>query len=247
MRYDPRQWQLSPGAIDTVKVVALVAMVIDHANTLFLNPSRPELFALGRMAFPLFAFIWALNVNKQPERLQARANRLWIWSLITQPAFYLAFQRIDPWYAFNILFVFAGVTQLLAWAHRYREAGVAAGTVLLCALVWPLNFASYGPQGLVLTLALAVTFSPALRRWHTLSLCAAAVALVMLNGMYRIAAQPLDTLIYYVLPTLLLPFAALWVIQRIKPDGSPRFMPSQFFYYAYAGHLLAYGLVIALG
>lgn len=238
------QLKLSPGAIDMVKVLALLAMMVDHANTIFLSPSRPELFAFGRMAFPLFALIWALNVNRQPERLQARANRLWIWSFITQPVFWLAFREMHYWYALNILFVFAGGTQLLAWAYRYKEVGVAAGTVLLCLLIWPLNFASYGPQGIVLTLALAVSFSPELKRWHGLSLPAAIVALVMLNGMYRVMAQPLDTLAYYILPTLLLPFVGVYLAMRTNPAGASRFMPPQFFYYAYAGHLLLYGIAL---
>lgn len=242
----PLSVRLSPGAVDMVKLLALFAMMVDHANTLFLAPSWPALFAFGRMAFPLFALIWALNINRQPERLQARANRLWIWSLITQPVFWLAFRDIYSWYALNILFVFAGVTQLLAWAWRYQEWGVAAGTLLLCLLVWPLNFASYGPQGIMLTLSLATLFSPQLGQWRAWSLALAGAALLMLNGMYRIAEQPLDTLTYYVLPTVLFPVAGLYLAARLKPDDSPRFMPRQFFYYAYAGHLLVYGVILWL-
>lgn len=246
MMNEPLSLKLSPGAIDMAKLLALLAMIIDHANTIFLSPSRPELFAFGRMAFPLFALIWALNLHRQPSRLQARANRLWMWSFITQPVFWLAFREIHYGYALNILFVFAGVTQLFAWAYRYQQRGVAAGTVLLCLLVWPLNFASYGPQGIILTLSLAVLFSPELRRWRALGLAGAIVALLMLNGMYRVAQQPLDTLTYYILPTLVLPFAGLYLAARLRPEGSPRFLPRQFFYYAYAGHLLIYGVLLTI-
>jgi hypothetical protein len=38
---------------DRVKAVALTAMVLDHINTMFLLPPRPELYALVRMAIPL--------------------------------------------------------------------------------------------------------------------------------------------------------------------------------------------------
>ncbi|ELD8603347.1 conjugal transfer protein TraX, partial [Enterobacter roggenkampii] len=85
--------QLSPAALDMVKLLALLAMIIDHTNTVFLSSALPVMYALGRMAFPLFTLIWAMNVQRTPERLQKRANRLWIWAVITQPVFSLAFQN----------------------------------------------------------------------------------------------------------------------------------------------------------
>jgi hypothetical protein len=60
-----------------------------------------------------------MNVRRAPERLQVRANRLWIWAIITQPVFSLVFAGHQPWWALNILFVFAGVTQLLALKYRF--------------------------------------------------------------------------------------------------------------------------------
>lgn len=122
---------ISPGAADRLKLTALVAMLADHTNTLLLTSPRPELYALGRLAFPLFVLIWARNVMLRPERLQIRANRMWLWAVVTQPAFSLAFRGHDPWYALNILFVFAGATQLLAWHHRYHLAGMMCGVLLL--------------------------------------------------------------------------------------------------------------------
>ena len=64
-----------------------------------------------------------MNVQRTPERLQKRANRLWIWAIITQPVFSLAFLHHQPWWALNILFVFAGVTQLLALQYRHGRKG----------------------------------------------------------------------------------------------------------------------------
>ena len=43
-----------------------------------------------------------------------KENRLWMWAVVTQPVFSLAFVGHQPWWALNILFVFAVVTQLLA-------------------------------------------------------------------------------------------------------------------------------------
>lgn len=49
---------MNPAALDVVKMVALLAMFVDHANTLFLTNPYPFLYEFGRMAFPLFTFIW---------------------------------------------------------------------------------------------------------------------------------------------------------------------------------------------
>ena len=147
--------RLSPAALDWVKVLALLAMFVDHINTLFINPLSPLMYALGRMAFPLFTLIWAMNVHGSPGRLQHRANRLWIWALITQPAFMLAFRHQLPGYALNILFVFAGVTQLLALQYRHGRKGMLAGYLILALMIWPLEPASYGLAGITLAISMA--------------------------------------------------------------------------------------------
>ncbi|ELY4132910.1 hypothetical protein SMZ38_004123 [Cronobacter turicensis] len=59
-----RMTVLNPAAVDLVKLLAMLTMLLDHFNTLFLSPLRPELYALGRTAFPLFSLIWAININR---------------------------------------------------------------------------------------------------------------------------------------------------------------------------------------
>ena len=117
--------QISPAALDMVKVLALIAMLADHINTLFLTPGNLLLYAAGRMAFPLFTLIWAMNVQRTPERLQVRANRLWRWAVITQPVFSLAFAHHHPWWALNILFVFAGADLQRSGHKQSVHLGVA--------------------------------------------------------------------------------------------------------------------------
>jgi type-F conjugative transfer system pilin acetylase TraX len=234
---------LSPCAMDIVKVLALMAMLLDHINTLYIQPSTLELYALGRMAFPLFLMIWAVNVGKNPEKLQARANRLWLWAIVTQPAFVLAFRTVDPWYALNILFVFASVTQLLALNHVYHRPGLVAGVVLLAVLVYPLSLASYGLQGLILALSLAVLHSTSSYRFRQYAALFSFTALCTLNGLIHLIDKPVDALLYAIFPTLLLPLLAIGLAAKLKPAGNPRFLPARFFYFAYAGHLLLLGFL----
>lgn len=196
---------LNPGAVDLVKLLAMLAMLLDHFNTLFLSPLRPELYALGRAAFPLFSLIWAINVNRKPERLQFQANRLWLWAVVTQPVFMLAFRQLDPWYALNILFVFAGTTQLLAWHRQSGTCGLAAGTALLAVLAWPLSPASYGLQGEILTVGLAVIAGSASAQVRYCAGWAVFLSLVTLNGASHLATMPVATLVFATLPTCLFP------------------------------------------
>lgn len=237
---------ISPGAADRLKLTALVAMLADHANTLLLTHPRPELYALGRMAFPLFVLIWARNVMLRPERLQLRANRMWLWAVVTQPAFSLAFRGHDPWYALNILFVFAGVTQLLAWHHRYRLAGMTGGILLLALMTWPLSVASYGVPGLVLALALAIFLHNTSFRHRLTTGAAAFIALLALNSQHFLAI-PVTVAVLAILPTVLLPAAAVSMATSPAAGAENRFMQASFFYVAYAGHLLIIGLVRLLG
>ncbi|MDJ9217500.1 TraX family protein [Atlantibacter hermannii] len=239
---------MSPGAIDMVKVFALTAMFFDHLNSLFLNPPLPELYALGRMVFPVFVIIWARNLSHNPGSLQTRATRMWMWALIAQPVFWLAFQHQQPWYALNILFVFAGVTQLVVLSHRYGITGTLAGILLLVILAFPLHPASYGVTGLVFSTAVVAVFSPfaQVATFRKIVMIIAAGALFCLNGITHLFARPLDTLVIAILPGMLLPVMAVWLAVRLKPTGSPRFMPGQFFYHAYVGHLLLLALFLTI-
>ncbi|WP_447864760.1 TraX family protein [Kluyvera sichuanensis] len=238
--------ELSPRALDTIKLCAFLAMLLDHFNTLFLTPARPEIYAIGRMAFPLFCLVWAINVLRKPEKLQQNANKLWIWAAITQPIFYLAFHKHDPWYALNILFVFATATQLLAWVVQYGKKGGLYGTILFLAIFPLLIPASYGLQGLVLALALAVWLSPGLSRLSIIPEIIILIALLSLNGIIHIVAQPANTLLFAILPTLFLPLATISFAQNLTRENDSRFMPRHFFYLSYAGHLLCYAAVLAV-
>lgn len=235
---------LSPAALDAVKIMALLSMLVDHTNTLFLAKPEPMLYALGRMAFPLFTLIWAMNVFNNPARLQQRANRLWGWACLTQPAFTLAFHHQMPWYALNILFVFASVTQLLALHYRLGSRGIFYGGIILAVLVIPLTPGSYGLPGLLLAASLVLMFSPAAAGWRRAGSVAAILALFCLNGMMHLISSPADTLLFATIPTFVFPALAVMLARDHVPDNIQRFMPRHFFYFAYAGHLLLTGMLL---
>ncbi len=239
-----RMTQLNPGAVDLVKIMAMLAMFLDHFNTLFLSPLQPELYAIGRAAFPLFSLIWAININRQPERLQFQANRLWLWAVVTQPVFMLAFHQHDPWYALNILFVFAGTTQLLAWYRQSGTCGLAVGTVLLAVLACPLTPASYGLQGEILTVGLAVIAGSASAQVRHCAAWIVFLALVTLNSASQLAIMPVATFAFAMLPTFLFPWMVVTTSQLLVAGEHRRWLPARFFYPVYAGHLLLAGTIV---
>lgn len=121
----------SPGQRDIIKTVALVLMVLDHANRI-LHLDQSWMFLVGRGAFPLFALVWGLNLSRHTHIRQEAINRLWGWAVIAQFAYYLAG---FPWYEGNILFAFAVAAQVLTWcgnAHlvAFRRDHVASGNVV---------------------------------------------------------------------------------------------------------------------
>lgn len=79
----------SPGQRDIIKTVALVLMVLDHANRI-LHLEQTWMFLAGRGAFPLFALVWGLNQSRHAHIRQSAINRLWGWAVIAQFAYYVA-------------------------------------------------------------------------------------------------------------------------------------------------------------
>ncbi|MCX8154171.1 MAG: conjugal transfer protein TraX [Candidatus Bathyarchaeota archaeon] len=86
---------------DLLKLIAIVAMAIDHVGDIF-YPDSLVLHIIGRLAFPLFAYLVALGVESTAKPKKYFAT-LFIFAVISQFPYFLAF-RIQPFERFNILF-----------------------------------------------------------------------------------------------------------------------------------------------
>ena len=51
--------RFSNGTAEALKWRALAAMTVDHVNTFLTGRAHPALFAIGRIAFPIFALVLA--------------------------------------------------------------------------------------------------------------------------------------------------------------------------------------------
>jgi hypothetical protein len=86
---------------ELLKIIAIVTMVLDHIAAI-LYPDLLVLHIIGRLAFPLFAYLVVIGVDstKNPKKYMAT---LLLFAIISQVPYYLAF-GIQPFERLNILF-----------------------------------------------------------------------------------------------------------------------------------------------
>ncbi|HBE4986393.1 TPA: conjugal transfer pilus acetylase TraX [Escherichia coli] len=218
----------SPGQRDIIKTVALVLMVLDHANRI-LHLDQTWMFLAGRGAFPLFALVWGLNLSRHTHIRQSAINRLWGWGVIAQFAYYLAG---FPWYEGNILFAFAVAAQVLTWCET-RSLWRSAGTILLLAVWLPLSGTSYGIAGLLM-LAVSYRLYREEDRTERLALVACLLAVIPALNPATSDAAAVAGLVMTVLTIGLVSCAG---------KSLPRFWPGDFFPTFYACHLAVLGIL----
>jgi TraX protein len=99
--------RLSDGTVEGLKWAALVLMTLDHIDKYLLNAQVALLFALGRLALPLFGVVLAFNLAR-PEALEQGVylrvlSRLAITAAISEIPFIALGGLAWGWYPFNIL------------------------------------------------------------------------------------------------------------------------------------------------
>jgi hypothetical protein len=101
---------------EILKVTAIVTMVIDHIYAI-LYPDMLFLHIIGRLSFPLFAYLIALGIEstKKPKKYMVT---LLSFALISQIPYFLAF-GIQPFERLNILFsLFLGALTIYFFNKR---------------------------------------------------------------------------------------------------------------------------------
>ena len=139
--------ELSSGTLEALKWLALLLMTLDHVNKHLLHTSVPELFAVGRLALPLFGFVLGYNLAR-PGALASggyprTARRLAIFGAIATIPFIALGGLGWGWWPFNIMATLL-VATLCAWLIEVggpaRLVAAAAVFIVGGALVelwWP--------------------------------------------------------------------------------------------------------------
>ena len=101
---------------DFLKVLAIVTMTIDHVATL-LYPDLQFLKIIGRLAFPLFAYLMVLGVDSTKKPWKYMVTILG-FAIVSQVPYFRAFE-IQPLERLNILFtLFLGALTLYLFTKK---------------------------------------------------------------------------------------------------------------------------------
>lgn len=95
---------------ESLKWLALFSMLGDHINKYLFNGTLPFLFEIGRIAFPVFAFVIAFNFSRVDAftsgALKRMCIRLFIFACISSIPFVLLGGVRFGWWPLNILWLF---------------------------------------------------------------------------------------------------------------------------------------------
>jgi|APEBP8051072661_1049379.scaffolds.fasta_scaffold00625_19 hypothetical protein len=192
----PAPLALSTGAVEAIKWVALVAMVVDHTNKHLYAGAIPFAFELGRLALPLFAFALAYNLAR-PGVIEGDAGkrvigRLVVFGAAATPA-YMALGKLSwGWWPLNVmaLFLVAAVVLRLVEQGGTARRAMAAIIFLAAGSVVEFWWFGLGAIGAAWRYCKAPT-------WQNAALLVAAVAsLGLVNGnQWALAALPVAALL----------------------------------------------------
>lgn len=109
--------------MEAVKWIALLSMTVDHINRFFFDTTIYSAYCVGRLAMPLFAFIFAYNLA-QPDSLSRGLYtkvliRLVIFGIVATPA-YIAMRHLQHIWPLNIMFMLGVATASL---YFYEKGG----------------------------------------------------------------------------------------------------------------------------
>lgn len=137
---------LSSPQQELLRWLALTCMVIDHVAFIFLDRETAQpLRAIGRIAWPLFAFLLAYNVA---VRHVPPAKYLWPLALFT------VLSQLPHWLAFSSSWVNIIGTLLLGALALHvleeRRTGRLSGLLIVTAVLLLSTFVEYGTAGVLL-------------------------------------------------------------------------------------------------
>ncbi len=238
---------LSTGQQEALKWLAIITMILGHTNKLIFDYDYPALLWLGRLAFPLFAFLIAYNLVVREVKPTRYLWPLILFALGTQPLYMWINQGVTG----NILFtLYLGVLYLgLHALLRQRLPAVVAHLLLVIIFFVPSLQVEYGPVGVFFIPVLACFLKqPSLLAYLLLSVYLVAVnSLATADKMIAFLVSPTHGL-YTMLGTLeplvfvpLLLFPLVFFISCL-PLTLVRSNP-WFFYTFYPAHLFLLNLL----
>ncbi|MBT0962995.1 TraX family protein [Denitromonas iodatirespirans] len=215
----PASWTVKSGTLEVLKWIGVVSMLADHVNYAFDIQSIAAL-SFGRLAFPLFAFVFAYNLAAgDSSRMRRGMRRMMIAGVLSQLPYYLIFH--DP-LRLNIFFTFLLAAMIIQVnpSKGTKERVTAVGLWLFGGF-----FVDYYHPGVAAVLAMYYALQP--HRAHLECVSAMSSAFFVLSGF-------LINLVGWPGIAVLLAWPCIIVTRAIEPSlaRSPRA-----FYVIYPVHL----------
>jgi hypothetical protein len=126
--------QLADGTVEALKWLAFVLMVIDHINKYVLHDRYPVMFALGRSALPLFAFVLGYNLARPGALTSGRYARTLARLAIAGAAASVPFMELGGllwrWWPLNVMAMLAVATGIIWLLDRNGWSGKVGAAAL---------------------------------------------------------------------------------------------------------------------
>jgi len=123
---------------ELLKWIAIITMTVDHVGAI-LYPEFTVLRFIGRLSFPLFAYLLMLGMETT-RNIRNYFIRLFVFAFISQVPFFLAL-GYGPFDSFNIFFT---LSSGLLFVHFFKKGSIFTLVPLFASLVLPFDYSIYG-------------------------------------------------------------------------------------------------------
>jgi len=194
-----------------IKWLATLLMLVDHIGLMIeLEPLR----IIGRLSFPLFAWIFAQNWQR-PGGKKALITRLLLFGVISQIPYILLFNTLQ----LNIMFGFATTAITFKYIRKFNYKITVLAVSLVVAQILNISYGWYA-----ITCPLMMLEFKNSRAWWT--------GWVVTNIIYAITSG-----CWYQIFAVLAPLIIAY--HNPKCDREPSAIEKKFFYYFYPIHIAA--------
>lgn len=221
---------LRDGTAEALKWLAFALMVIDHANKYLFDWSVPWMFALGRLAMPIFAVVLGYNLARFKPADAAGLRRVLVRLVVTAAVASIPFMALGKtwaghWWPLNILATFAAAVAVLAlWRSSFALHRVAAVVMFIAGgalgeFFWPavalvLASCCYARSPSLAALAVGVGCTALLGFVNGNAWALAGLGVVALASQVHLHVPRASRFFYLAYPAHL---ALLWLLLQVRP------------------------------
>jgi hypothetical protein len=205
---------------ELLKWVAIVTMTVDHVGLLFF-PEYPIFRIVGRIAFPIFAYLLVLGMESTHDT-RGYFNRLLFLALLSQIPYSLV-NGVEPWVKLNIFFTLCLGLITVFYLDKNNLAFILP---LLASIFIPVDYGVYGT-------AMVLFFYLLRRNWKM-----GAGIFVLINVVILLSDSLYQPFAVLALPFILLHDRGKPPFNKVVEQTRPSHFKKYFFYAYYPLHLL---------